>query len=76
MLWTVPIGTVPIVAFKQRQLLTGHTKVSFLFVLHLLSCLADYVKSFGYDKVLEARTLDLRSLEVDGIFVPQLGTAL
>ena len=36
----------------------------------------DNVKLYGYDKVSEPLIHDLRSLEVDGIFVPQLGRAV
>lgn len=41
-----------------------------------LLCKTDDVKHYGYDKVLEPLIRDLRSLEVNGIFVPQLGRSL
>lgn len=50
---------------------------SSLSSIHLaVLCKTDNVKSYGYDKVLEPVLHDLMSLEVDGIFVPQLGTSL
>ena len=39
-------------------------------------CKTNNVKSFGYEKVLEPLLRDLRSLEVDGIFVTQLNKSL
>lgn len=39
-------------------------------------CKTDNVKSFGCDKVLEPLIRELRTLEIDGIFVPQLNKSL
>lgn len=39
-------------------------------------CKTNHVKLYGYDKVLEPLLHDLKSLEVDGIFVQQLGRSL
>lgn len=52
----------------------SHSNLSSIFLCIL--CKTDNVKSFGYDKVLEPLLHDLRSLEVDGIFVPQLDKSL
>ena len=52
----------------------SHSSLSSIFLAIL--CKTDTVKSFGYDKVLEPLIHNLRSLEVEGIFVPQLNKTL
>ena len=52
----------------------SHSSLTSIYLAVL--CKTDNVKSYGYGKVLEPLICDLRSLEVDGIFVPQLGTSL
>ena len=52
----------------------SHSSLTSIYLAVL--CKTDNVKSYGDSKVLEPLICDLRSLEVDGIFVPQLGTSL
>lgn len=52
----------------------SHSSLSSIFLAIL--CKTTYVKSFGYEKIFEPLLRDLRSLEVDGIFVPQLNKTL
>lgn len=52
----------------------SHSSLSSIFLTIL--CKTDNVKSFGYEKVFEPLIRDLKSLEVNGIFVPQLNKSL
>lgn len=41
-----------------------------------LLCKSDYVKTFGYEKIFEPLLHDLKILEQQGIYIPQLGVSI